>query len=170
MIISLITRTIKPFCLTLITGLIGIGALSYQSSATTKQPEILPVADQTITISQSSRLPQPNNRGDYGRTPHQTWKVVDVDPNGLNCRMTNVTYKQLIDPRLNIDLDIINWPVVGTLKQEQRFRINLGPAGFGVMYDTQNKPWIFVEQTFDNNTVNQCFVRANDQFVRPVMD
>jgi hypothetical protein len=167
---SLMTRTIRPVFLTLITGLMATITFSYQGSATPKQPEILRDADKTMTISQNSRLPQPNNRGDYRRTPHRTWKVVDVDPNGLNCRMINMTYNELINPRNNIELDIVNWPIVGTLKQEQRFRINSGPAGFGVMYDTRNQPWIFVEQTLGNNAVNQCFVRANDQFVQPIAD
>ncbi|MGB3403012.1 MAG: hypothetical protein WBA77_09995 [Microcoleaceae cyanobacterium] len=143
-------------------------AFSYQGSATTEFSNILPVANETMTISQRSRLPVPNDRGDYRRTPHRTWKVVDVDPNGLNCRMINMTYEELFNPRNNVELDIVNWPIVGTLKQEQRFRINLGPAGFGVMYDTQNKPWMFVEQTLGNNSVSRCFVRANYQFVQPI--
>jgi hypothetical protein len=168
---SIITQTIKPFCITLIAGLMGTTAISCQSSATTStSPDVLPVAQETITVAEKPSLPEPNENGDYRRSPHQTWKVVDIDPNGLNCRMIDMTYDELIDPSNDVELDIINWPVVGTLKQEQKFKINLGPAGFGVVYDTRQKPWIFVDQTMDSGDVNQCFVRANQKFVQPVID
>jgi hypothetical protein len=168
---NFIIQTIKPFCITLVAGLMATTAISCQSSATpSADVDILPVAQETITVAEKPSLPQPNENGDYRRSPHRNWKVVDVDPNGLNCRMIDMTYEELIDPGNDVELDIINWPVVGTLKQQQKFKINLGPAGFGVVYDTRQKPWIFVDQTFDDSSVNQCFVRANHKFVQPVTD
>jgi hypothetical protein len=44
----------------------------------------------TIAISPTATaqmpVPQPNADGDYPRTSHKLWRVVDADPDGLNCR------------------------------------------------------------------------------------
>jgi hypothetical protein len=64
--------------------------------------------------------------------------------------------------------DIGNWPVVGSLDQGQDFLIELGPAGFGVVYDSEQQPWIYVDRTDEAGTPSNCFVRANSRFVQPV--
>jgi hypothetical protein len=65
-------------------------------------------------------------------------------------------------------LNIVDWPVVGIFKRGQNFEIELGPAGFGILKDNRNKPWIFVKRSFDKGAPKNCFVRANSSFVRPV--
>jgi hypothetical protein len=113
-------------------------------------------------------LPTPNSSGDYSRSPHTTWQVVDNDPKGLSCRMGKYSYEQIIDPRSSMRLNIVDWPVVGIFKRGQNFEIELGPAGFGILKDNRNKPWIFVKRSSDKGAPKNCFVRANSSFVRPV--
>ena len=113
-------------------------------------------------------LPQPNESGDYQRTSHRYWQVVDSDPNGLNCRMGQHSIQQIQDPGSKVELDIDNWPVVGALKQGQDFEIYLGPSGLGVLYDKQLQPWFFVEKSEEESGPSNCFVRANSSFVMPV--
>lgn len=113
-------------------------------------------------------LPQPNEQGDYQRTSHRYWEVADPDPKGLNCRMGKYSIEQIQDPGSKVELDIDNWPVVGTLKPGQDFEIYLGPSGLGVLYDKQDQPWFFVEKSEGRGAPSNCFVRANSSFVRPV--
>ena len=94
---SIITQTIKSFCITLIVSMMGTTAMAVKtSSITSANSDVLPVVEETITVSQNSRLPQHDGNGDYRRSPHKIWKVVDRDPNGLNCRMSDMTYRELI--------------------------------------------------------------------------
>ncbi|NJK68604.1 MAG: hypothetical protein HC789_19125 [Microcoleus sp. CSU_2_2] len=128
-------------------------------------------ADQEMSTPQTTsqvELPQPKESGDYQRTSHRYWQVVDSDPNGLNCRMGQYSIQQIQDPGSKVELDIDNWPVVGALKQGQDFEIYLGPSGLGVLYDEQNQPWFFVEKSDDPGAPSNCFVRANSSFVQPV--
>jgi hypothetical protein len=113
-------------------------------------------------------LPQPNEQGDYQRTSHRYWEVVDSDPNGLNCRMGKYSIEEIQNPGSKVELDIDNWPVVGSLKQGQNFEIYLGPSGLGVLYDKQHQPWFFVEKSDAPGTPSNCFVRAHSSFVKPV--
>ncbi|MGL5059308.1 MAG: hypothetical protein ACRC62_04935 [Microcoleus sp.] len=113
-------------------------------------------------------LPQPNAQGDYQKTRHRYWQVVDPDPSGLNCRMGNYSIQEIQNPGSDVVLDIDNWPVVGVLKQGQKFEISLGPSGSGVLYDEQNQAWFFIEATSDPDAPSNCFVRANSKFIQPV--
>ncbi len=159
---------IKPLGAIVILGIVGITAMGCQISplSLTKSPKV--TTDQANVAVSSQVLPQPQENGDYRRSPHMTWKVVDKNPSGLDCHMVNTSYEELIDPRNSVTLDIKNWPIVGTLKQGQDFQINPGPAGFGVVYDTQRNPWMFVETSDSQGGTHDCFVRANDQFVQPI--
>jgi hypothetical protein len=128
-------------------------------------------ADKQKSISQPNpavELPQPNEQGDYQRTSHRYWQVVDSDPNGLNCRMSSYSIREIEDPGSKIDLDIDNWPVVGNFKKGQKFEIYLGPSGSGVLYDEQNQPWFFVEKTDGGGAPSNCFVRAHSSLIKPV--
>ncbi|MDY7021420.1 MAG: hypothetical protein SWJ54_08660 [Cyanobacteriota bacterium] len=149
-----------------ILGLIWVGTMaSTSSSFVFKQNPTKAVWWKQNTVPS---LPQPQENGDYRRSPHTTWEAVDPDPNGLNCRSIDLPYEQLINLENPITFDIVNWPIVGTLKQGEDFKINLGPAGFGVVYDTRQKPWIYVENTQGEAGPSHCFVRANRRFVKPV--
>jgi hypothetical protein len=122
----------------------------------------------TSQITSQLELPQPNEQGDYQRTSHRYWEVVDPDPKGLNCRMSEYSIQEIQNPGSKVELDIDNWPVVGTLKQGDNFEIYLGPSGSGVLYDRQNQPWFFVEKSDDSDPPSNCFVRANSRFVKPI--
>ncbi|MEB3826420.1 hypothetical protein [Phormidium sp. CCY1219] len=121
-----------------------------------------------VSALPASALPTPNENGDYGRTSHRYWKVVDPDPNGLNCRMGRYSYPAIASPRSDVTLDILNWSPVGTLDRGERFEIELGPAGFGILTDTRGKPWFYVRRSFGEYSTSCCFVRANSSFVVPV--
>jgi hypothetical protein len=129
------------------------------------EPENLQSTPQTTP---QVELPQPNEKGDYQRTSHRYWEAADPDPNGLNCRMSGYSIEEIQNPGSKVDLDIGNWPVVGSLKQGQDFEIYLGPSGLGVLYDQKNKPWFFVQKSYDQGAPSNCFVRANSSFVKPV--
>lgn len=115
------------------------------------------------------QLPRPLENGDYRRSPHSAWETTPSYAQGIDCRMLgNTNYSQLENPSNKTELNIESWPVVGKLNPGQDFEINLGPAGFGVVYDTKQKPWIYVEKTAQSGTPSNCFVRANRQFVQPI--
>ena len=124
--------------------------------------------DTTQNSTPQVELPQPNERGEYSRTSHRYWKVVDSDPNGLNCRMGPHSIQEIEDPGSKVDLNIGSWPVVGTLKQGQKFEIYLGPSGLGVLYDDRHQPWFFVEKSDSSGGPRNCFVRARSSLVKPV--
>ena len=124
--------------------------------------------DTTQNSTPQPELPQPNERGEYQRTSHRYWQVVDSDPNGLNCRMGTHSIQEIEDPGSKVDLNIGSWPVVGTLKQGEEFEIYLGPSGLGVLYDKQHQPWFFVEKSQGIDGPANCFVRAHSSFVQPV--
>jgi len=56
-----------------------------------------------------------------GRAYHTYWEVVDPDPNGLNCRMTNSSFEELMRAENRTPFEFFNWSLVGVLKQGQRF-------------------------------------------------
>lgn len=123
----------------------------------------------TALAQEQSGLPIPDKKtGDYARASHKYWQVVDPDPKGLNCRMGSYTKEQIYNASNTIKMDIFNWRVVGTLKREQSFENELGPAGFGIIYDTQKKPWMFVDKVYAKGAPKHCFVRANSKYIKPV--
>lgn len=148
----------------LLTGMVMSGAdfplLSSSSVAATP-------LDSSSLISQLP-LPKPRSNGDYPRSPHQSWQTTP-NSQGVACRMLgNFTYEQLADPRNQRALNIEAWPIVGRFQAGQSFNIELGPAGFGVVYDTKRQPWIYVEKTNQAGAPSQCFIRANQRFVEPI--
>lgn len=121
------------------------------------------------SISEQLPLPTPRSNGDYPRSLHQNWQVTPPNTQGVECRMLgNTTYEQLADPGNKQRLNIGNWPIVGRFQPGQTFDSELGPAGFGVVYDTKRQPWIYVEKTDDQGAPSQCFIRANQRFVQPI--
>ena len=158
--------TFRKLSAILILGLIWAGTMACESSSLAFKQN----PTKTVFLGQNpaQNLPEPLKNGDFSRSSQVTWKAVDADPNGLNCRSLGLTYEELIDPRNSVTFDIKNWPIIGTLKQGQDFKINLGPAGFGVVYDTDKNPWIYVENTAGDGGPSNCFVRANSRFVKPI--
>ncbi|MGC9526603.1 MAG: hypothetical protein ACP5D7_13800 [Limnospira sp.] len=180
--------TLRKLGLLAFLGIVGIGAIACENLPRTEtepaRNDAVPVApagsppaiEERISLPQPDEnrpLPQPGEGGDFSRSSHRTWEVVDPDPQGLNCRMIEGidSYDELLARDMgdqNFTFDIGNWPVVGTLEQGQDFQIELGPAGFGVIYDTEERPWIYVERTDETGAPSNCFVRANSSFVQPI--
>jgi hypothetical protein len=122
----------------------------------------------TATLGSTAPLPSPNNQGDYmGRAYHTYWEVVDPDPNGLNCRMTNSSFEELMRADNRTPFEFFNWSLVGVLKQGQRFESFPSNAA-GTFNDTRGLPWLFVGKSYAAGAAQGCFVRANSQFVKPV--
>ncbi len=116
----------------------------------------------------SSVVPQTNAQGDYtGKSNHINWRVVDPDPNGLNCRMGDRTIEQVWNPSAGA-LNIGSWPVIGTLPPDSTFQAALSPGGFILTFDSNNQPWIFVESSNGPEQTNNCFIRANTNYIEPL--
>lgn len=94
-----------------------------------------------------------------GRLP---WRVVDPDPNGLNCRMRG-TFENAT--RLGNSPDILSMPVVATLPYGSEFEAApMFATVYGVrttIADNRGLPWVYSQD-------HGCFVRANSAFVEPL--
>lgn len=121
----------------------------------------------TAPASAASKLPQPNQNGDYMQTSHIYWTVVDSDPSGLNCHMGTEPIEDIWSPNYPGFPTIGDWPVVTTLQTQEVFKAELSYAGFATTLDQQFKPWIFIQNRLDGTAAN-CFVRARQDLVEPV--
>jgi hypothetical protein len=113
-----------------------------------------------------------NPAGDYVQekgsrgTMYPKWQVVDTDPKGLNCRT--------IDPAFSIDIDVSHpnvsqWPVQQTFKSGAKLQ-GVGGNNGNVpvsVEDNRGNPWIAIDSNNDRQA--DCLVRANSQFVRPLL-
>lgn len=124
------------------------------------------VSISSAALAQSAPLPQPNTNGDYARrTSHQSWVVVDPDPNGLNCRWSNRMPTNWYAPDAQLPrLDVVNWEVVRRFSTGTTLTANIAPAGFVTIMDNRGLPWLKVS-IGENEQI--CLVRANSRFVRP---
>jgi hypothetical protein len=122
-------------------------------------------------------VPVPNQQGDYPKTSfnppksvdrQSTWKVFDPDPQGLRCRMA----KQFQDIDVVSDdapqalfqrNNISQWPIVRIFRRGQRIQAETGPRGQIVVLDSKGSPWFPIRIA-----KGDCFVRANNRFIRPV--
>lgn len=132
--------------------------------AIAKQPTSQPVP----AIAQRTTAPIPtDNQGNYRRTSHLTWEVVDPDPAGLNCRWSDEMPVDWYSPAAKMPpMTVGSWPVVRTFAPGTTLKANITPAGFSALFDDNNQPWLKVSLG-DNDEI--CLVRANQRFVRPVI-
>jgi hypothetical protein len=124
----------------------------------------------TIAISPTATaqmpVPQPNADGDYPRTSHKLWRVVDADPDGLNCRWSEEMPDLWYSPDARFpDLNIQNWAIVRRFDSGTLLTANTTPAGFTYIYDDRYFPWLKVSLG-ENDEI--CLVRAHQQFVVPI--
>jgi hypothetical protein len=115
----------------------------------------MPIAANAQT--NSFEYPQPNRQGDYTsilskfqdgqKSPHLVWQVVSSE---LNCRAQAGG----------------NYRIVRSLSQGD----NVDIVGKAKIYrDRQGKPWLYVAKEGSAEDVKiRCFVRANNQFIKPV--
>lgn len=118
------------------------------------------------TVLAQMPVPQPNAQGDYPRTSHLLWTVVDADPNGLNCRWSEEISDPWYSPGARFgDFNIADWAIVRRFWSGTVLNANRTPAGFTYIYDDRGFPWLKVSLG-DRDEI--CLVRANQQFVVPV--
>ncbi len=103
--------------------------------------------------------------GVFRGTPYPQWQVVDTDPKGLNCRA---------NPAFSFDMDVSHpdvskWAVLKTFKPGEKLQGVGGNNGNLPIQidDNRGKPWIVISTT--SNEKGNCLVRANSQFVRPLL-
>ena len=91
--------------------------------------------------------PQPDRQGNFHQVNWQSWRVVDRDPNGLNCRQ---------GPG-------INYQIVRKLN----FLRPITPvSSSSVKLDQDRDPWLQVK--LENN--QSCFVRSHSAYILPTWD
>jgi len=91
--------------------------------------------------------PQPDNQGNFRNLNWPSWRVVDRDPNGLNCRQGPGTNHRIIR-RFN-------------------FLIPITPVSSrSIKFDKDQDPW--VEVNLENN--QSCFVRSHSAYILPTWD
>ncbi|MBP0005763.1 MAG: hypothetical protein J7642_18940 [Cyanobacteria bacterium SBC] len=123
----------------------------------------------TALPANAASLPQPDENGNYsGRSCHQSWEVVDPDPNGLNCRSTDTSVAEIYESSLKNLPAISTWDIVGTFATGETFKAGLSPAGFNSIYDQNDNPWLFVDRGNNPDSPSRCLVRANASFVKPI--
>lgn len=124
----------------------------------------------TSPVLAENSLPQPNSTGNYsGTSNHLYWQVVDSDPNGLNCRMGELSIQKVWSPDVAGYPQIGTWPVVTTLDKDEVFQAQQTYAGFVFTLDQNLNPWIFIRNKGDGTPAN-CFVRSNTAFVQPIAE
>jgi hypothetical protein len=138
-----------------------------------------------------------DSEGNYYTTPkkrglNSTWKVVDPDPQGLNCRMPRRFNGKYFDDRVDSRVersdqdyadsvmeailldktpDIGSWDVTTTIPQGKIIRA-FGQVGVRIQYDAQGQTWLPVYFSPNDRPISvknpaiNCFVRANQKFIQ----
>ena len=94
------------------------------------------------------------------------WRVVDPDPQGLNCRMRGTIGDILTIRERGLPLTIGEFWTQTTLPEGYvfkggRYSFNTANTTFdALIYDDRGLPWVY-------NTDDKCFVRANSAFIVP---
>ncbi|NDD30296.1 MAG: hypothetical protein EB084_18720 [Proteobacteria bacterium] len=102
--------------------------------------------------------------GDYRRTPHVFWQVIDPDPHGLNARQ-HPRFPRQYDAADAVwpDGPVVDWPVVGAIPRGTVLEAVRGNVGVVHQRDDNGSVWLLVHYGQD-----LVFVRWNKRFVVPV--
>jgi hypothetical protein len=92
---------------------------------------------------------KPDRQGDYRIHRSVNW---EVKSSSLNCRNGAGN----------------NYTVVTVLNRGSRFVLHTELEGLPISLDKQRKPWLRVK--YDGTGENPCFVRANSQFIVPMVE
>lgn len=131
-------------------------------SVSASQGTSTPPADADL----AETLPQVDARGNYLRTSHRRWIVVDPDPAGLNCRWSDAVPDEWYSPAAQYPpMNVNTWPVVQQFPTNTEFLANITPAGFAIMYDENENPWLKVSLDEQDEI---CLVRAHSDYVKPL--
>jgi hypothetical protein len=116
-----------------------------------------------------------NPAGDYvkGGPAYPLWRVVDADSAGLNCRTSDPTRPVFFDREADsaaiyTQPDLSKWAVLKTFKPGEKIEGFGGPRVLAPIQidDNRGKPWIVIRL---DGKRGDCLVRANSQFVRPLL-
>lgn len=107
---------------------------------------------------------KPDAKGDYRRTPHVFWEVVDPDPPGLNARQhPKFPRASEIETASWPEGRVSDWPVVAKIPKGTVLQALSGNVGVLWYRDTSGAVWLLV-----HHGQGLVFVRWNQRFVRPV--
>jgi hypothetical protein len=127
---------------------------------------VKPTAVAEIPTAQSRPTPQLNQAGDYSRTGHLRWIVVDSDTQGVNCRWSESMPSNWFSPSAHLPpMNVRQWGVVRQFSPNTVLTADQTPAGFVLIYDDRNLPWLKIS-IGDNDRI--CLVRANQRYIRPI--
>jgi hypothetical protein len=122
----------------------------------------------SLLVADAPPLPVADSNGNYRRSGHRTWRVVDADPNGLNCRWSRAMPTEWYSPAAQFpNQNFGQWSVVRRFPPGTILTANLSPAGFEVFYDVRQQPWLKVS-IGENEQI--CLVRANEIYIQPVAE
>jgi hypothetical protein len=62
-------------------------------------------------------------------------------------------------------MTVSEWPVVERFPTHTKLQANLAPAGFAILYDENENPWLKVNL---DNADEICLVRAHAAYLQPV--
>jgi len=140
-------------------------------------PGVVPQAAASAA-STASGLQQPDENGDYYQPRRRsegsrTWRVVDPDPTGLNCRMKRdwqgITFGHVNAPEemgKDYSANIGAWEVMATLLPGDSLTADGGHLSQGIfVLDQDGKPWLAISRS--GSSPATCFVRANSAFIQP---
>lgn len=139
---------------------------------------IAAIAELTLSSQVAIAIPISDRNGDFTSTGrgrgHIYWQVVDPDPNGLNCRMTE-RFQGIYADALNTPDEFLSrdykpnisrWTRVHRFATGERLRAVTGNGmNQHIQFDDRGKPWMAVRIS---DVRGDCFVRANIRFVRPI--
>lgn len=128
----------------------------------------------TIVFSQEITIPQPDPRGNYTAAQSmnwETWQVIDPDPSGLNCRVSQdfdrMWRKHLLYEGIPSDMNISRWQVKRVFSPGTILFADLAPAGNSILTDHYGKPWMKIRiDSEDESSI--CIIRAHQNYIKPV--
>jgi hypothetical protein len=97
------------------------------------------------------KSPLANKQGDFSNYS-KTWEAA-IRSGTLNCRSGPGT----------------NYRILNSFKRGERIISHNELEGNTIQYDKQNKPWLRVKYQYEGTSAPACFVRANLQFIRPLV-
>ncbi|MCA6574830.1 MAG: hypothetical protein ACK47D_19160 [Pseudanabaena sp.] len=153
----------------------------------------LPVIEQKAAVSQADdpqetdSIPIPDSQGNYTvskrRPLHRQWEV--VDPEGVNCRMPqqfqwrlfgessdrSLGYSTIAEELLQDNQhNPLDWSVMTIIPKGAIINAYGGNLGALILVrDRRNQTWLPVKVKQGNRSGN-CFVRANQNFIKPVKE
>lgn len=99
------------------------------------------------SLQASGVQPQPDARGNFHQVNWPSWRVVDRDPNGLNCRQGPGTNHRIL--------------------RRLSFLRPITPVSSNALkLDKDRDPWLQIR--LDNN--QSCFVRSHSAYILPTWD